>query len=111
MSNAEATENCPSCKQSILDKCAHCNQFIFEELEEDERCSDCGQELPEEEEEAYGGYEFKKKKDGTEIPYCKFCKRPLPSCPKCLREFESEEETESSESETDENEEERNSNF
>ncbi len=44
---------CSDCGQSILDKCAYCNQFIdATKVDEEDSCQSCGQELPDEDGES-----------------------------------------------------------
>ena len=89
---------CPACEQEILDRCAVCRQFITEQPDPEDCCDRCGQELPDQEEEDdepdLKGYSFRKRRDHSEQAICKWCARPMPSCPQCQRDFDSDDDDE-----------------
>jgi hypothetical protein len=90
-------ETCNSCGQEIPDKCTLCDQFVLDPPDEDDQCEECGQELPDEDEESdeeedsHEEHEYVCRKKGCEQPLCTICKRPLQMCPKCEREFDTDE--------------------
>jgi len=58
----------------------------------------------EEGEDDFKGHTFEKQKDGTQRAVCKWCERPYAACPKCERDFDSDEDkTDGSDTSDDEN--------
>ena len=104
-------EDCQTCGQEIPPKCTSCNQFIYSESEDDEKCADCGQKCETESEseddetqnESTSRYKIKEGKDGVCKAICKLCKRSLDACPVCKQFYtDNEEDNESEDSDSTE---------
>jgi hypothetical protein len=92
LSKMSDEEICKECKRAIPDRCPGCHQFMQAHPPNDEDLrSACGQELSEDEDDDFKGHAFEKQKDGTQRAVCKWCERPYAACPKCERDFDSDE--------------------
>ncbi len=91
LSNVEMSDKgfCTNCKQEIVERCPCCLQFVYGVKDPEEVCEDCGQELPEEEEEVREEkYDKIRRKHGVQQPICNLCRRGMPQCPECKEDFE-----------------------
>ncbi len=81
-------EVCPKCEQEIRETCPYCKQFVYDDTDSDDdnECDECGQELPDEDEDKE--YEVIKRRHGVLQPICNLCKRPLETCPECKEDFD-----------------------
>ncbi|KAF0148082.1 MAG: hypothetical protein FD143_2962 [Ignavibacteria bacterium] len=96
---------CPECSNQLLDKCNACGQFLRTSNDE-EVCETCKQPLSDEEESED---EYEIQKDGTKRAMCRYCNRKLSQCPKCEKEYDSDQDDESKSENESENESENSS--
>ena len=107
---SESKEVCPECQRDIPERCVVCRQFVYELPDPEDTCRVCGQEDTDEEDEDdntdYKGYSFRKRRDHSQQAICDWCERPVATCPKCQRDFISDDEDEEYDDEEDSDEEE-----
>ena len=109
---------CRASGQEVHSRCPTCGGTLGAQREHVDKCTECGQDLPDEsdtssEEADEVDTHFKTKRDraGVKRVLCKLCDRKLPHCPRCKQFFDiedSEEESTDSDSltESEENDEE-----